>query len=189
MAETAENKDFDIRVDDQALQEKLKALGERTGKLKPALETIGEILVTSIQRNFEAGGRYSKPKSWRGGNTRWRPLSAVTLFGREGSGARRRDRKKANFRLDGKLTRRGTKRLDKKILVTQGLLVGSIDWRAGNEDLRVGTNLAYAAIHNFGGKAGRGKKVVIPPRPFMVVQDEDLEEINDALEDHLTGRL
>ena len=27
--------------------------------------------------------------------------------------------------------------------------------------------LPYAAIHEFGGKAGRGRKVTIPPRPYL----------------------
>jgi len=35
----------------------------------------------------------------------------------------------------------------------------------------------YAAIHHFGGKAGRGHKVSIPDRPFMMLQKEDWVEI------------
>lgn len=32
----------------------------------------------------------------------------------------------------------------------------------------VGTNKVYAAIHQFGGKAGRNKKVEIPARPYLL---------------------
>ena len=31
--------------------------------------------------------------------------------------------------------------------------------------------MAYAAIHQWGGKAGRGKKVTIPSRKFMPIDD------------------
>ena len=43
----------------------------------------------------------------------------------------------------------------------------------------------YAAIQNFGGKAGRGRKVSIPARPFLVIQDEDWREIGEELENFL----
>jgi len=50
------------------------------------------------------------------------------------------------------------------------------------------TPLAYAAIHQFGGKAGRGRKVTIPKRPYMLLQDEDIEDINEFLAGHIMGR-
>ena len=40
-----------------------------------------------------------------------------------------------------------------------------------------GSNKAYAAIHHYGGQTGKNKAVTILSRPFLVVQDEDLEEI------------
>lgn len=45
--------------------------------------------------------------------------------------------------------------------------------------LQVGTSPAtkdYAAIHQFGGKAGRGKKVPIPQRQFLLLQKADLDD-------------
>ena len=35
----------------------------------------------------------------------------------------------------------------------------------------------YAAIQQFGGKAGRGLKVLIPARPYLVLQEEDKAEM------------
>jgi len=49
----------------------------------------------------------------------------------------------------------------------------------------VGTNVVYAAIHQFGGKAGRGRKVTIPARPFLKLTDEDLEKILQTVEEYL----
>jgi hypothetical protein len=45
----------------------------------------------------------------------------------------------------------------------------------------VGTNVVYAAIHQMGGQAGRGGRVKIPARPFLMVQDEDWREIGRQL--------
>jgi len=41
----------------------------------------------------------------------------------------------------------------------------------------VGTNKIYAAIHQFGGKAGRNKNVEIPARPYLKVGNEENAEI------------
>jgi phage virion morphogenesis protein len=47
------------------------------------------------------------------------------------------------------------------------------------------TNVIYAAIHKFGGKAGRGKRVNIPARPYLQMTDEDMEEILNAVKKYL----
>lgn len=46
-------------------------------------------------------------------------------------------------------------------------LVGSITSKYTKSLARVGTNVKYAAIHEFGGKAGKGRKVKIPKRSFL----------------------
>jgi phage virion morphogenesis protein len=61
----------------------------------------------------------------------------------------------------------------------------SISVRASSDKVVVGTNVVYAAIHHFGGQAGRGRKVTIPARPFMMIQDEDWKEINEVSADYL----
>ncbi len=72
-----------------------------------------------------------------------------------------------------------------KTLVDTARLQNSITSRAFTNRAEVGTNVIYAAIHHFGGKAGRGKKVTIPARPFLMIQDEDWVEIKEALKDYL----
>ena len=40
-----------------------------------------------------------------------------------------------------------------------------------------------ASVHwEGGGKAGRGRKVTIPQREFMVIPDEEIEDIQDLLQ-------
>ena len=74
-----------------------------------------------------------------------------------------------------------------KILVRSGALSNissditddSVIWSPGP-----GTE-KYAAIHNFGGMAGRGKKVKIPKREYLMLQEEDKFEIMAAVTDHV----
>ena len=51
----------------------------------------------------------------------------------------------------------------------------------------VGTNLVYAAIHQFGGRTGRGHSARMPARPFLGISDREERDIHgiisDALED------
>ena len=63
-----------------------------------------------------------------------------------------------------KTTRRGG-----KILQLSGQLAGSISTGATNSFARIGSNKKYAAIHHLGGKAGRGRKVTIPARPYLPI--------------------
>ena len=92
--------------------------------------------------------------------TKWKPLSPETLK-----------------------TKKGT-----AILREQGMaggLMGSVNYKPFNNKVVISANKVYAAIHHFGGKAGRGKKVTIPDRPYMMVQDEDWVEMKKALNDFI----
>jgi len=51
--------------------------------------------------------------------------------------------------------------------------------------LSVGTNKVYAAIHQFGGDAGRNKKVKIPARPYLKLGNKELNTINEAISEYL----
>jgi HK97 gp10 family phage protein len=48
-----------------------------------------------------------------------------------------------------------------------GHLRGSIVSEQTKTSVTTGTNVVYAAIHEFGGMAGRGRKVKIPARPYL----------------------
>lgn len=170
--------EFKTEVHDQEVTEMLGQLRARTQHLKPAMQTIGAILVTSVKTNFEVGGRYEAAGSWRGGSQRWQPLAIATLFAGKKSGiVGKRGKYKKGF--ERTLTNR-------KILIKQSLLIGGIHFNATDSEVSVGPDRSpYAAIQNFGGMAGRGKKVKIPARPYLVVQDEDWVEIKHAVTDYL----
>ncbi len=68
-------------------------------------------------------------------------------------------------------------------LVDTENLMGSITSRYDNDSAEVGTNEPYAPIHHFGGMAGRGRKVKIDARPFLVLTQQDKDYIlEDAQE-------
>lgn len=72
-----------------------------------------------------------------------------------------------------------------KTLTDRAILRNSINSRASRDRVTVGTNVVYAAIHQLGGKAGRGHKVNIPARPFLGVRKGDWPEIKAAISAYL----
>jgi len=67
------------------------------------------------------------------------------------------------------------------ILRREGWLAEHFSYRASRDRVLVGTAVPYAAIHQFGGRAGRGHRAVIPARPFLGVAPEDWDEIREIL--------
>lgn len=80
------------------------------------------------------------------------------------------------------LSRRGS---SAKKLRDRNHLYQSLTYAAGRLQAAVGTNRAYARIHQLGGKAGRGRKVTIPARPYLGVNADDRRMISEILTDHL----
>lgn len=135
-----------ISIEDGEIRTMLDGLQRRTGDVTPVMRTIGEIVRSSVERNFAAQGRPRK----------WQPSQRVIRSGGE------------TLSLSGRLRR-------------------SFSVRADGRRAIVGTNVKYAAIHQMGGRAGRGHKAVIPARPFLMVQDEDWTEIRNAIANYITG--
>lgn len=74
-------------------------------------------------------------------------------------------------------------------LVDQGHLRGSMTHAAGPDQVTWGSNVVYAAIHQLGGRTGRGHAVELPARPFLGLDDADRDEIVAILRDHLSEGL
>jgi len=71
----------------------------------------------------------------------------------------------------------------------RGQLAASISRKYTENEAMVGTNLVYAAIHQFVGRAGRGGKAEIPARPYLKLTEEDLNEIKKAVIDYLVIKM
>lgn len=94
------------------------------------------------------------------GQPRWTPLASSTIRQRE---------KKRHW--------------PGKLLQVSGQLASSISEKHDSRSATVGTNKIYAAIHQFGGKAGRGHKVTIPARPFLKLDDRAMEAIKRVVKE------
>lgn len=153
---------MEITVQSSAIEEALDRLARSARSLEPAMRDIGGLLEKETDDNFRAQGR-----------PRWRPLSQTTilnrLMGRDGEGNRRGI--SSILTRDGNLRARARRRLEGGLTILQdtGTLRGSIRASPGRYSVTIGSVLEYAAIHQFGGMAGRGKKVRIPARPFLPV--------------------
>ena len=71
------------------------------------------------------------------------------------------------------------------ILQVSGQLASLINTEYDEYSAIIGSNVAYAAIHQLGGQAGKNKKVTIPARPYLKLTDDDFNEILDATKNFL----
>lgn len=130
----------------------------RAKGLEQAFKGAGFALMRDIGERFEGEG--IPPQ-------RWQPLSPVTIL-------RRRKGKK----------RKGSS----KILQDTGHLKRSFMFGVDHVfdvsplHVTVGSKVPYAGIHQFGGMAGRGKKVHIPARP-MVRKPEEVPQLKAEIEE------
>ena len=85
-----------------------------------------------------------------------------------------------------KTARRKTGHYPGQILQVSGQLALSITTQYDDESAVIGSNKVYAAIHQLGGQAGKKKKVTIPARPYLNLDDTDYNEILNLIEKHLT---
>lgn len=133
--------------------------------ISPILHEVGNLAKNEAELSFE--------KETSPFGDKWTPLSKQTLKHKKGS----------------------------KILTESSILQNSINSRTKMQKSKggakgsasgivsIGTNLEYAPIHQFGGKAGRGLKVNIPERPFLPVKDNEIpndlkEDIKEAILSH-----
>lgn len=145
--------------------------------LKILNEQIGAVVRESTRARFDTE---EAPDG-----TAWKPLSEATLI------SRARKRTGGRFRTKrGKISKRAQNVMGSaRILKDTGGLRASISSKARPEGVAVGTNKVQAAIHQFGGPAGRGKKVQIPARPYLGVSNEDAKDIHALLTEFVEGRI
>lgn len=72
-----------------------------------------------------------------------------------------------------------------QIMQVSGQLASSVSTAYDNDSAVIGSNLAYAAIHQLGGQAGKNKKTTIPARPYLKLTDDNFEEIICEVEKYL----
>lgn len=109
------------------------------------------------------------------------------------------DSTEENFKVEGrpkwkdlsektKTARKKTGHYPGQILQVSGQLAMSIATQYDNESAVIGSNKVYAAIHQLGGLAGKNKSVTIPARPYLVVTDDDFEDILSQTQKYITEK-
>lgn len=158
----------------------LELLKKKLNNKNELMVSIAETMRVAILKNFETqGSRIGKP---------WQRLSHQTIKQREKLGY-----------------------WPGKILQRRGQLKRSIVSSYGEDYAQVSTNLIYAAIQNYGGvihrsslktylrkkisrkdaKSPRNNKmssIRIPARPFMKLNDQDIEKIKQKIVNALTRK-
>lgn len=162
-----------IQIEDREVLRALDALRARVGDMTPAMRAAAQVLRSDILERFDT---QTAPDG-----ASWKPLSAASILSRARRHApagyrKRRAQTVARFASGA------------KALLDTGQLRNSIKvLRANAAEAVVGTKLPYAAIHHFGGKAGRGRKVTIPARPFMGLSREGQQSLMDVIVQHIAG--
>ena len=72
-----------------------------------------------------------------------------------------------------------------QILQVSGQLASSVSTAYDGNSAVIGSNLAYAAIHQLGGQAGKNKKTTISARSYLKLTDDNFEEIIAEVEEFL----
>lgn len=148
--------DISVSIDDRQVQALLDRLAAKVGNMKPTMTRIGVLYERRVLENF---ANESAPDG-----SKWTPLAQDTLM--MGLG------KSKGFKKNGGLSSRGKRYLTgKKMLWEKGDLSGSIHFQADAQSVTIGSSgsIPYAAIQQMGGRAGRGKKVTIPARPYLAM--------------------
>lgn len=158
--------DFKIELQDGQIRKGLQRLVEAGADLTPAMRVIAKFLA---DRSEEAFAQEQSPEG-----VAWKPLSKVTLA--------RRKKAKAG-------------KPSAKILQQDRHLLNSLtaDW--DSKEAIAGTNVVYAATHQFGAKQGQfgqgsyktrqGSFPIpwgdVPARPFLGVSKADKSEIENTM--------
>lgn len=87
-----------------------------------------------------------------------------------------------------KTARKKTGHYPGQILQVSGQLALSVTTQYDDTSAIIGSNKAYAAIHQLGGLAGKNKKITIPARPYLVVTDDDFEDILSQTQKYITEK-
>ena len=76
-----------------------------------------------------------------------------------------------------------------RTLTDTGRLRGSITHAVmdAGHTVEIGSNVVYAAIHQFGGRTGRGRRVTIPARSYLGIDGRDRDAITRILARALQG--
>lgn len=139
---------------------KLSLLKDRMKSLRPVLGEVANMIENTADEAFE-----NQKTPW---GTPWKPNTVRTVH--TSYGGKTHTKKGVQTKSFQRFA------AGKQILILSGQLRNSIHHTITGASVTVGTNKIYAAIHQFGGDAGRNKSVKLPARPYMPIKDNRLWE-------------
>lgn len=170
------------KIDDKNSKIVIEGIQKSAKNMSKPMRKIANMLENSVKENFDVGGRYSSPGSIMGGDKKWSAPKYPVSQG--------------------------------KTLDRSGTLKNSIQGEGNKTEATVSTGIVYGAIQNYGGKT-KPHKIVgkhspkkklkfttstgsilfrssvnhpgskIDARPFMVIQQEDLDTAKEMISNHL----
>ncbi len=169
-----------VRADQRQLQDLLRRLIDKYGNLLPVMRPLGELIRTSVVRNFEEAGR-----------PRWARLSPVTIARRGGSNRPLRVQGFAG----GLMGSINAQPAAKSVVVGTNKIYAAVH-QFGAPKGSFGTVVANVPSHTRRTRSGSTTVRAhtrraslpwgnIPARPYMEIQDSDWPNIIRLLENHL----
>ncbi len=128
---------MELVLKDEVLIFKIKTLADCLTYAEPLMRGVSRALVSESLLNFQSRGR----PAWAGHSP-----STIASYRKQGK------------RLNTLLQQQGS---------LKGSVQGSHDAKSASVGAGSGPSADYAAIHQFGGFAGRGRKVSVPARPYL----------------------
>jgi phage virion morphogenesis protein len=163
-----------IELQTADLNRALTNLAASVKDMTPIMRAIGKELEAATERNFDDEGARIGAK--------WKPSQRALrqgVFTPANSATGRR----ASYRRGETL--RDTGRLASSIQSGQPGHIADVT----PHSVFIGTNVEYAGIHQFGGMAGRNRKVEIPARPFFGLNQQDEQDIADKIAEMLDNSM
>jgi len=168
----------------------------------PFLNNVRQAIDTSIQRNFQVGGRYGNDNQFGGGSQKWKVSKGATK--RQGQTLRKSGQLATSIRVN--VTQQNGRIIavvgsNKKYAAHQhfGSIPGGFMHPGGTPYvLRKKNGVVKAkfvkksyAAQNPNKIAGitRPHKIYIPPRPYLVLQNEDIKLIGDMLKRFIASKV
>lgn len=142
-----------FEFDDDELRRKLDEVAKRLDDMTPVMDAIGAGMVSNILLNLGDGKQYD--------GAPMEPLKQP-----------RRRQGKGRF---------GDVPLNDTRQHTYNKITHTAD--AHSVAIGMNENVGIGAIHQFGGQAGRGRKVTIPPRPFLPIKNNQVDLPRDWAEE------
>lgn len=147
---------INVQFNNASVLDALTQLSLRINDLSPAMRQIAGVLADETEEAF-AQERSPEGLDWEG-------LADSTIEQRE-----------KNNSWPGSL------------LQVSGMLAKAIhtEYTNNSASIGIGSEIPYAPLHQFGGFAGKGKKVFVPARPFLGVSEQGKENLLEILANHI----